>query len=161
MTGKGIEIEAAEALLDVGVSLPLIVLKVPFSKKRISVIRVKIKRPYLGTLIRMSRLYVKMGVTYDEMSKFTPAQEAEFMSEHGREIAELVALGVCRSRLSGKLFSGILASMLLWSCDDRYIFGAGFLFRSLLSTRSFRNIIRLAQRTNPMRPRLSHEERES
>ena len=161
MTGRGIEIEAAEALLDVGVSLPLIVFKVPFSKKRISVIRVKIKRPYLGTLIRMSKLYVKIGVTYDEMSRFTPAQEAEFMASHGRGVAELVALGICRGRLSGKIFSGMLARMLLWNCDDRYIFGAGLLFRSLLSTRSFRNIIRSAQRTNPMKPRLSQKERES
>ena len=161
MKGREIETEVAEALLDVGVSLPLLALKIPFVKKRVPILRVTMRRPYLGTLIRMSRIYLRLGVTYDEMTGFTREQEAEFMAEHGRDMARMVALAICRGRLSGWLFSGLLAKVILWRCDDRYVFAAGLMFRSLLGTRSFRNIIRSAERMNPMQPRLSRKERES
>lgn len=161
MTDRVVEIEAAEALLDVGVSLPLLSLKIPFMKKRVSILRVTMKRPFLGTLIRMSKIYAGLGVTYDEMSGFNQIQEAEFMAEHGKEMTRMVALAICRGPLTGRLFSGLLTRAIMWHCDDRYIFGAGLMFKGLLGTRSFRNIIRSVERANPMKPRLSQTGRES
>lgn len=161
MMDRTVEIEAAEALLDVGVSLPLLSLKIPFRKKRVSILRVTMKRPFLGTLVRMSRIYTDLGVTYDEMADFNQAQEAAFMAEHGKDMARLVSLAICRGSLSGYLFSGLLSRIILWRCDDRYILGAGLMFRGLLSTKSFKNIIRSVERANPMKLRLSQMGRES
>lgn len=161
MMDRTVEIEAAEALLDVGVSLPLLSLKIPFRKKRVSILRVTMKRPFLGTLVRMSKIYAGLGVTYDEMADFNQGQEAAFMAEHGKDMARLVSLAICRGSLSGYLFSGLLSRIILWRCDDRYIFGAGLMFRGLLSTKSFKNIIRSVERANPMKPRLSQTGRES
>ncbi len=156
---RTVEIEAAEALLDVGVSLPLLSLRI--RKKRVSILRVTMKRPFLGTLVRMSKIYTGLGVTYDEMADFNQRQEAAFMAEHGKDMARLVSLAICRGSLSGYLFSGLLSRIILWHCDDRYIFGAGLMFRGLLGTKSFMNIIRSVERANPMKPRLSQTGRES
>ena len=57
-----IEIEAAEALLDIGVSLPFF--KIPFTRK---VVRLTMRRPCLGGQIRLARLYLQTGVTYERM----------------------------------------------------------------------------------------------
>lgn len=159
MMDRTVEIEAAEALLDVGVSLPLLSLRI--RKKRVSILRVTMKRPFLGTLVRMSKIYTGLGVTYDEMADFNQRQEAAFMAEHGKDMARLVSLAICRGSLSGYLFSGLLSRIILWHCDDRYIFGAGLMFRGLLGTKSFMNIIRSVERANPMKPRLSQTGRES
>ena len=65
---KNVEIEAAEALLDVGVSLPFLQFKMPFRKKPVS-IRVTIKRPFLGIQIRIAMLYIQLGITYEDMEQ--------------------------------------------------------------------------------------------
>ena len=71
---KNVEIEAAEALLDVGVSLPFLQFKMPFRKKPVS-IRVTMKRPCLGSQIRIARLYLQLGITYEEMEQFNKHEE--------------------------------------------------------------------------------------
>lgn len=160
MKARAVESEVAEALLDIGVSLPLFSFRIPLRKKPVS-LRVTMRRPFLGTLVRMSRIYAGLGVTYDEMAGFSQEQEAEFMAGHGKDMARLVALAICRGQVSGRLFAWFLARIILWRCDDRYIFGAGLMFKHFLSTRSFRSIIRSVEQANPMKPKLSQKERES
>ena len=66
MNKQDLEPQVAEALLDVGVSIPLRSFRLPFRKKPVQ-IRLTMKRPKLGTQIRIARLYLKMDVTYEKM----------------------------------------------------------------------------------------------
>ena len=135
-----IEIEAAEALLDIGVSLPFF--KIPFTRK---VVRLTMRRPCLGGQIRLARLYLQTGVTYERMLEFTKHEE--------------LALTICRGAFSTWLFSGLLAWLLRWFVDDEYLLAANMQFLRLLGTKSFMSIIRSISTANPMRPRLSRERR--
>lgn len=147
-----IEIEAAEALLDIGVSLPFF--KIPFTRK---VIRLTMRRPCLGGQIRLARLYLQTGVTYEQMLEFTHHDELAYMALHGRKVSKMVALTICRGPVTGTLFAGILAWLLRWMADDAYLRAANMQFLQLLGTKSFMTIIRSISATNPMRPRLSQE----
>lgn len=150
-----IEIEAAEALLDIGVSLPFF--KIPFTRK---FVRLTMKRPCLGGQIRLARLYLRTGITYEEMLEFSKHEELAYMALHGRWVSKMVALTICRGALSTWLFSDLLAWLLRWFVDDEYLRAASMQFLCLLGTKSFMTIIKSISTTNPMRPRLSRRKSE-
>lgn len=151
-----IEIEASDALLDVGVSLPLFEFKIPFRRKPVQV-RLTMRRPCLGSQIRIAKLYLETGVTFEEMELFSRHEEAEFMARHGRRVSRMIALAICRGAVSGLLFSGIVAWLLRWFADDRYLMGAVEHFTSLLGTKHFTTIIKSVQLSNPLKPRKSQK----
>ena len=151
-----IEIEAAEALLDDGVSLPFF--KIPFTRK---VVRLTMKRPCLGGQIRLARLYLQTGVPYDEMLEFSKHDEWAYMALHGRTVSKMVALTICRGAFSGWFFSGVLAWLLRWFVDDVYLQAANMQFLRLLGTKPFMIIIKSISTTNPMKPRLSQKRKGS
>lgn len=152
MANPHIEIEAAEALMDIGVSLPFF--KIPFTRR---VIRLVMRRPCLGGQIRLARLYLRTGVTYEEMLAFSKHDELAYMALHGRRVSKMVALTICRGPVAGTLWAGILAWLLRWFVPDEYLRAANMQFLRLLGTKSFMTIIRSVSTTNPMRPRLSQE----
>ena len=127
---KNVEIEAAEALLDVGVSLPFLQFKMPFRKKPVS-IRVTMKRPCLGSQIRIARLYLQLGITYEEMEQFNKHEEMAFLAIHGKRVSKMVSLTICRGAVSGLLFSDIIAWLLRWFVPDKYLQGANQRFVTL------------------------------
>jgi hypothetical protein len=155
-----IEQEVADALLDVGVSIPLKTFRFPFQKKPVQ-IRVTMKRPRMGTQIRITRLYLAMGVTSEQYSSYGTHQKLQFLAEHGAKISRMVALTVCRGMFSGYLFSGAVAWFLRWEVEDIYMEAAYEKFVALLGTRSFKNIIKSAEEKNPLIPLLSHERKRS
>lgn len=153
---REIEIEAADALLDVGVSLPLFSIKLPFRKRPLQ-IRLTMKRPCLGNQIRIARLYLETGVTHADMERFDKHEELAYLSKNGTKVSKMVALTICRGRLTGWLLSPVVAWLLRWIVDDRWLIGANVRFISLLGTRNFMNIIASAERVNPLRPRASQK----
>ena len=155
---KNVEIEAAEALLDVGVSLPFLRFKIPFRKKPVS-IRVTMKRPCLGSQIRIAKLY--LVITYEEMEQFNKHEEMAFLAIHGKRVSKMVALTICRGAISGLLFSGIVAWLLRWFVPDKYLQGANQRFITLLGTKSFMRIIESVQISNPLKPRESQKRKGS
>ncbi len=157
---RDIEIEAADALLDIGVSLPLLRVRIPFRRKPVE-IRLTMRRPNLGSQIRIARLYLKTGVTYEEMARFTKHDELAFLARHGKTVSLMVALTVCRGRLTGLLLTPVVAWMLRRMVDDRWVAAANLRFVSLLGTKSFMNIIGSAQQINPLAPRTSQGKRGS
>lgn len=157
---KNVEIEAAEALLDVGVSLPFLQFRIPFKKKPIP-IRVTMKRPCLGSQIRIAKLYLQLGVTYEEMERFNKHEEMAFLAIHGKRVSKMVALTVCRGAITSVLFSGIVAWLLRWFVPDKYLQGANRCFITLLGTKSFMRIIESVQISNPMKPRESQKRKGS
>ncbi len=155
-TNSQIEIEAAEALLDIGVSLPFF--KIPFTRK---VVRLTMNRPCLGGQIRLARLYLQTGVTYEQMLEFSKHDELAYMALHGKQVSKMVALTICRGAFSGWLLSGVLAWLLRWFVDDEYLRAANMQFLRLLGTKSFTTIISSISTTNPMKPRLSQKRKGS
>ena len=101
-----IEAEGAAALLDGGVSVPLKELRLPLRKKPVR-LRVVMRRPRLGGLIRLAKVYLKMGVTAAEMEKFTKEEEMAFIASHGKEVSRMIALTLCRGWLSRHLLVGV------------------------------------------------------
>ena len=118
------------------------------------------RRPCLGGQIRLARLYLQTGITYERMLEFTKHEELAYMALHGRRVSKMVSLTICRGAFSTWLFSGLLAWLLRWFVDDEYLRAANMQFLRLLGTKSFMSIIRSISTANPMRPRLSRERRE-
>ena len=70
MKTNKVEVEASEALLDIGVSIPLLQWKIPFKKKLIS-LRLTMRRPCFGNQIRIARKFLSMGA----MKRWKPSQK--------------------------------------------------------------------------------------
>ena len=66
MDERKVQQEASEVLLDVGVSVPLKPIKIPFCKKPL-MLRMAMRRPRLSTQIKIARLYLSLGTTYKEL----------------------------------------------------------------------------------------------
>ena len=151
MDERKIQQEASEALLDVGVSVPLKPIRIPFRGKRL-LLRMTMRRPRLSTQIKIARLYLSLGVSYSELEALDKDAQMRFIAKHGKTISEMVALTMC-----GKWWKPMwLVSWILrhW-VDNLYLQVAMMKFVLLLGTESFMNIIRSAEMTNPMKLILS------
>ena len=73
---RNVELEAAEALLDVGILLPLLRFRLPGGRER--VLRVTMRRPCLGGQMRIVRHYLKLGITAREWDAFSEDEERAF-----------------------------------------------------------------------------------
>ena len=157
MDERKVQQEASEALLDVGVSVPLKPIRLPFRKKRL-LLRLTMCRPRLSTQIKIARLYLSLGVTYAELEALDKDGQMCFIAEHGKTISDMVALTMC-----GKWWKPVwLVSWILrhW-VDNLYMQVAMMKFVLLLGTENFTNIIRSAEMTNPMKLRLSQKKKGS
>lgn len=159
-TARIIEAEGAAALLDRGVSVPLKDICIPFRKKPLK-LRVVMRRPRLGGLMRLARVYLSLGVTAEEMRKFTKEEEMAFLAAHGREVSRMVAYTLCRGWLSRRLLVGLTAWAVRNCMAPEYLDAAMRNFILLLGTDPFTSIIRSAGKTNPMKLRLSQRKRGS
>jgi hypothetical protein len=146
-----IEAEVAEALLDGGVQIPLKAFRLPFRKEPMR-LRVTLKRPCLGTQIRIARLYLKIGVRAEQLQSFKKHEQLQFMAEHGRMISRIIALTICRGLITGYLFSGITAWLLRWFVENIYLEASFEKFVLLMGTHPFENIIKSVQEMNPLTP---------
>lgn len=107
-TERLVQAEGTAALLDRGVSVPLKELRIPFRKKPLKM-RVVMRRPRLGGLIRLARVYLLLGVTAEQMKKFTKEEEMAFLAAHGKEISRMIAYTLCRGWISRRLLVGVTA----------------------------------------------------
>ena len=143
--------EAAEALLDAGLSLPLLRLRLPWMRPR--TIRIVMRRPFLGDIIRLAKERRALGVTYAQMARFTPDEAADFLAEHGHRLARMVARTVCRGLVSGPLLRPLLAWIILHGMPREYLLEAQSKFIALLfEVRDFQNIIASVESLDPLRP---------
>ena len=113
---RALEKEAAEALLDRGVSVPFKDIRLPFRKKPLKV-RVTMKRPTLAGQIEIGRQYLEMDITAEEVRTMPKLGQMRFIAKHGKCLSRIIAYTVC--------------------------------------TDPFMSIIRSAERTNPVKLRLS------
>lgn len=153
-TERLVQAEGTAALLDRGVSVPLKELHIPFRKKPLK-LRVVMRRPRLGGLIRLARVYLSLGVTARQMEKFTKDEEMAFIASHGKEVSRMIAYTLCRGWWSRHLLVGLIAWWIRNFMELAYMDAAMRNFVFLLGTDPFTSIIRSAERTNPMRLRMS------
>lgn len=159
-TARMIEAEGAAALLDGGVSVPLKEVRIPFRKKPLR-LRAVMRRPRLGGLIRLSRVYLRLGVTAAEMEKFTKEEEMAFIAAHGKDLSRMIAYTLCRGWWSRHLLVGLTAWWVRHFMEPAYMDAAMRNFVFLLGTDPFTSIIRSAGMTNPMKLRLSQKRKGS
>ena len=153
-TERMVQREGAAALLDRGVSVPLKDIRIPFRKKPLK-LRVVMRRPRLGGLMRLARVYLSLGVTAEQMGKFTKEEEMAFLAAHGKEVSRMVAYTLCRGWISRHLLVGMTAWMVRNWMAPGYLDAAMRRFIFLLGTDPFTPIIRSAGKMNPMKLRLS------
>lgn len=146
-----IERQAAEALLDVGVSVPFKEVKLPWRKAPLK-LRFRMGRPRLGNQIRIARIFTSMDISHEKLERMKTAERLAFLAKNGRSISRIVALTICRGKWSGFLLSGLVAWFLRWTVDDLYLEAAFRQWTLLLGTRAFESIITSLEATNPLRP---------
>ena len=149
-----VELNAAEALLDKGVSVPFQI-RIPLTRW-VWHPRFTMRRPRLGGQIRIARLRLKMGVTAEQMRALTAEEQDVFMSMHGKGLSKIIALTICRGYVSGMVLMPIVAWFIRHFVDVKWILGSHKVYKNLLGTKSFSAIISLAETMNPMSPHLSH-----
>lgn len=154
-TIRVIQQEAAEALLNVGVSLPLKELRLPFRRKPV-VLRVTMRRPCMSGQIEIARTYLSMGVSSAEIENFSKEEQMRFLADHGEKICRMIAL-----TLGNKSLARPLTWFVMHFVRYEYQLAAVRKFVSLMGTDPFIPIIRSAEKTNPMRLRLSQRKRGS
>lgn len=153
---RKIQREGADALLDAGVSVPLLQFRLPWRKEP-DTVRVTMKRPTLAGQIEVARIWLGMGVTSEEMWKYTKEQEMDFLARHGRDLAGIMVCTLCRGRLRRKLLGRLYRWLILHKVRHEHLLGAVESFVALMGTDPFIPIIRSAETVNPMKLRLSRE----
>lgn len=157
---KQIQREASEALLDIGVSVPLSEIRLPFRKRPLQ-LRVTMKRPTLGAVIRIARIYLGLGVTARQMRAFNEEERMGFIAVHGKEVCRMISLAVCRGTISRSLLARPLAWYMCQHVGYRYLMTAVLQFIIQLGTENFTPFIASIERINPLKPRLSQERKGS
>lgn len=157
---REVQKEAADALLDVGVSIPIKEWRLPFRRKPVR-LRITLRRPSLTGAISLMRICLGIGVTSREMESYTPEEHMRFMVDHGVEVSHMLAYTIVRDPVSRRLLPGIVAWLLRELVEERYLMGAYRTFYRLMGTDRFTNIIRSAERMNPMKLRLSQRRKGS
>ena len=145
---NSVELAAAEALLDVGISLPLF----RFGKKAL---RITARRPYLGTQMRIAREFLKTGKSAQQIASMTEDQERDFFSKHLHELSMMVAYAICRGYLSGLILAPLVAWLIRWRVPLEYLIEVQRWYRRVQRTKDFTDIIVSAERTNPFRAETS------
>ena len=103
----------------------------------------------------MARMYLKMGVTYEELKVYTYEQKLEFMVRHTGTVSRMVAYGIVRGRLLGRLLNRPVAWMLRTCMHPAALEEAWMLVVGTMNAVPFGDIIRLAEVMNLMSPSLS------
>lgn len=152
MTDFNIELLAAKVLADNGISLPL---RLPGGRYIRWVMRV----PNLESRVRISKMYLKMDVKYTDLEKYTFEQKLDFMRKHTKTVSRMVAYGIVRGWLLGRLLNRPVAWMLRNCMHPAALEDAWMLTIGTMNTVPFGNIIRLAEVMNLMSPNLSHGKR--
>ncbi|RGS35865.1 hypothetical protein DWX97_14470 [Bacteroides cellulosilyticus] len=152
MTDFNIELLAAKVLADNGISLPL---RLPGGRHIRWVMRV----PNLESRVRISKMYLKMDVKYTDLEKYTFEQKLDFMRKHTKTVSRMVAYGIVRGWLLGRLMNRPVAWMLRNCMHPAALEDAWMLTIGTMNTVPFGNIIRLAEVMNLMSPNLSHGKR--
>ena len=157
---RKIQREASEVILDIGVSLPLKELRIPFRKKPVQW-RVTMRRPRLSGQMCITRIYLSMNVSPEELEAMSGKEQLQFMTAHGVDISRMIAYTICQGVITRRLFIRPVAWFLREMVEHRFLIAAMNKFVNLMGTESFICIISSVDRANPMKLRLSQRKKGS
>lgn len=153
-TIREIQREAADALLDNGISIPLKAMRLPFRRRPI-LLRMTMRRPTLLGQIAIARTYLSMNTTTEELENMTLEQQMDFFVRHGKKISRIIALTLCRGFLKKNFLTRLMTMVIHGRVKYEYQMAAVSQFVRLMGTDPFIPIIRSAERANPLKARLS------
>lgn len=112
-----------------------------------------IKQSYLGTLLHISNIYLKMAIDEEKLSN--TAYQGSFMlvPENAERVARVIAISVLNSKWKIKFFTRPLAKYLLWKLTPEKLFKVMGMVLILNNTASFTNSIRLIHTFRMMKPK--------
>lgn len=114
-----IERQAAETILQRGVSVSIAApWFIRWAKKTV---RLTIRSPYQGTLMRASAYYLSTGLKDHQLDDITVEQSLALMKVHGRSLSMAVATTILNDYWKGKLFTKLLARYLRWNLTAQQI----------------------------------------
>ena len=96
-----------------------------------------------------------MDITAEEVRTMPKLGQMRFIAKHGKCLSRIIAYTVCRGYISRHLLVGLTAWLVRNFVAYRYQVAATEQFERLMGTDPFMSIIRSAERTNPMKLRLS------
>lgn len=132
------EIKTVDTLLDKGVRVPIpapFFMRV-FGRKSINF---SVRRPVLGNMLRISKLYAKMNIDADanDLGAWIATLQTCAVP-----ISHICALGMLRGRYTGALFMRPLARYLRWHMTTRDMASLAAILVSLSGYQDFLNTIR-------------------
>ena len=139
---------AERVMSDAGISLPL---RLPGGRH----IRWVMRIPTLESRCRMARMYLKLGVTHEELRAYTFEQKLVGMVKHTKTVSRMVAYAIVRGRVSGRLLNRPVAWMLRNFTHPAALEEAWIIALSTMSTVPFGSTIRLAELMILTAPNLS------
>lgn len=150
------EYNAAKTLLDRGIKVPVTAplwLRV-FGKRTVTM---TVRQPYLGTLYRISMLYLSMNITDEQLENIGDENPSNLFISHGRKLAGIAAQAILNGKWAGKLFGGVLTRYLYWKLSPIALLTIARTLVSLSGTEAFTNTIKLARSMKMTAPTLSQK----
>lgn len=151
---KQTELEASALMLDMGVSISVRPFNFLYRKRKPR--KVVMRTPGMGGIMRIYHLYLKMGVSREEMKEYTYEQNMKLVAEHGKTISRIVAYTLLRGPLLGRLLNRPVAWWLRWRVHPMFLQEAFYQLTVMLDPKPFTTIINSVEMMNPMKPNLSH-----
>ena len=152
------QLKAADALLDIGVSVPLRPVRF---RKWMRTPRVTIKRPPLGGLLRILRVWIAMDADTKQLDAMSENERLKFIVANGRALSKMVALMVCSGEISGRVLAPLMAWFLRWRCHQDTLLYTVLTFMNLQDTKSFTSIIKSVEGINVLEPAKSQRKKRS
>lgn len=150
------QLKAADALLDIGISIPLRPVRI---RKWKWTPRVTIKRPPLGGLLRILRVWLTMDTDTKRLDAMSESERLNFIAANGRALSKMVSLMVYSGKISGRMLAPLLATLLRWRCHPDVLLYTALQFIQLQDTSSFTDIIALVEGLNVLAPKASQKGR--
>jgi len=134
-----VEIKAVDTILDKGVRVPI---PTPFFLRIIGIkqVSVVVRRPVMGTMLRISKRYVQLKVSEKIYEKEWQDWVTMFVGNL-IPVSRIVAVGMLRGKWAGLLFTRPLAYYLRWHMNTRQMAEIAALLVTLSGIQDFMNTI--------------------
>jgi len=146
------ELQAAKALLDEGIKVPVtapLFFKM-FGKQKLNLV---VKQPYLGTLYRISKIYLASGLAEDQETK-----DAELLFlNHGKAMSRIAAMAILNGYWKGKFLGGLLSWWLFENMPALYLQTIMQVLKVVSGREAFTNTIKLVGEMIMTTPNLSQQ----
>ncbi|MEN6423277.1 MAG: hypothetical protein ABFD76_15160 [Smithella sp.] len=136
---QDVEIKTVDTILDQGVRVPV---PTPFFLRwfGLQAINLVVKRPVIGNMLRISKMYIKMNMEEKE-AETDWRKWIDVFQRTAKPVSRIVAIGMLRGRISGWLFCRPLAWWLRWHVDTKTLSELAALLVSLSGIQDFMNTI--------------------